>query len=136
MARRDRRLLIAFSSRPPRGAEIGSDISSIGGQTTIFGVTDSRRDLLFGVLCCSASFTGRSPTNFSLVKKLIPSLFFIGSTNSLPLVFKHKDTLSKLVVIANDNRCYYLKLFRISSLVVGLGAYRSLHEGEWRTVGD
>lgn len=101
LARRERRLLRAFSSLPPRGAVMVSDISSIGGQTTIFGVTDSRRGLFLGVRCCTATFTGRSPTNFSLVKKLIPSLFFIRSTLSLPYRRRHTSSFLFLLIQRN-----------------------------------
>lgn len=73
------RLLRAFSRRPPRGVEIVSFMSSIGGQTTIFGVIDGRRVFVLLSRCSSTAFTGRSPENSSRVIKLTANLFFIWS---------------------------------------------------------
>lgn len=76
--RRDNRRPNARRRRPPRGADIGPVISSIGGHTTILGAAGSRRPGL-GSVCWAAVFPGRSPAN-SLATKSTISLFFISST--------------------------------------------------------
>ncbi|KAI8426372.1 hypothetical protein MSG28_005223 [Choristoneura fumiferana] len=98
-ARRVSRRLSARSSRPPRGAAIGSVISSIGGHTTIFGVTDSRREF----------FTGSSPTNFSLFTKLnsIQSFIFISAPFCLSFVAEHVIILFTILAFAMAKPQYY-----------------------------